>query len=206
MNSISWKENKQKFQNFVQTLIWEHEGEKYFKTFFEIIERHNMPNWTISKLYANDQKPKYSSSPNDVLKPAKTIDEKLYAKDTTSKTATFVFLTKFPTGRKSLFNNFTFRRLSALFAEITKSVDKLWGANSLTSRILQTLFYFLNFFNFLEKLRIMGVSSRAGVISVINKKISNKVITNYIPISRQSLDYKIYAANLKNHIQKPKMP
>ena len=35
------------------------------------------------------------------------------------------FLTKFPTGRKSLFNNFTFRRLSALFAEITKSVDKL---------------------------------------------------------------------------------
>ena len=35
------------------------------------------------------------------------------------------FLTKFPTGRKSLFNNFTFRTLSALFAEITKSVDKL---------------------------------------------------------------------------------
>ena len=52
----------------------------------------------------------------------------------------------------------------------------------------------------------MGVSSRAGVISGINKKSSNKVITNYIPISLQSLDYKIYAAILKNHIQKPKMP
>lgn len=81
-------------------IIWEHEGEKYFKTFFEIIERHNMPNWTISELYANDKKPKYSSSSNDVLKSAKTIDEKLYAKETISKTATFDFFNKIPKRKK----------------------------------------------------------------------------------------------------------
>ena len=41
----------------------------------------NMQNGTISELYSDDKKSKYSSNPNDILKSAKNFNEKLYTKE-----------------------------------------------------------------------------------------------------------------------------
>ena len=42
----------------------------------------NMQNGTISELYTDDKKFKYSRNPNHILKSAKNLYEKLYIKDT----------------------------------------------------------------------------------------------------------------------------
>ena len=44
---------------------WDLEGEKCSKTFFKVLERQNMQNQTISELYTDEQKSKYSSNPNN---------------------------------------------------------------------------------------------------------------------------------------------
>ena len=63
--------NKQKVLNFVLTL--EAGGQKIPQTFLEGLERQNMENQTISKLYTDDNKSKYSSNHMNILKSAKKI-------------------------------------------------------------------------------------------------------------------------------------
>ena len=52
---------------------WDLEGEKCSKTFFKVLERQNMQNQTISELYIDDQKSKYSKYPSEILKSAKKL-------------------------------------------------------------------------------------------------------------------------------------
>ena len=47
--------------------------------FFKVLERQNMQNQTIFKLYTDDNKSKYSRYPKDIFKSAKRI-MKLYTK------------------------------------------------------------------------------------------------------------------------------
>ena len=49
------------------------EGKKCLKTFFEVLERQNMKNQTIFNLYTDDNKSKYSSNPQGILKSAKKL-------------------------------------------------------------------------------------------------------------------------------------
>ena len=44
--------------------------------------KQNIQNGMISELYTDDKKSKYSGNPNDILKSAKKINEKLYIKET----------------------------------------------------------------------------------------------------------------------------
>ena len=60
-----------------------------------------MQNGTMSELYTDDKKSKYSRNPNHILKAAKNFYEKLYIKETIAK-----FLVK----GKSQINNFTIVR------------------------------------------------------------------------------------------------
>ena len=64
------------------------EGEKFPKTFFEVLERQNMKNQTIFELYTDDNKSKYSSNPMNILKSAKKNKKKinLYTKSTSTLT------------------------------------------------------------------------------------------------------------------------
>ena len=55
-----------------------------------------MQNQTISEIYTDDNKSKHSSNPTDILKSAKNLYEKLYTKETTSKTTTTEFISKIP--------------------------------------------------------------------------------------------------------------
>ena len=45
-----------------------------------------MQNGTISQLYTDDKKSEYSSNPNDILKSAKNVYEKLYTNETNVQT------------------------------------------------------------------------------------------------------------------------
>ena len=53
-----------------------------------------MQDQTISEIYTDDNKSKHSSNPTDILKSAKNFYEKLYTKETTSKTATTDLISK----------------------------------------------------------------------------------------------------------------
>ena len=79
-------------------------GEKFPKTFFEVLEIQNMKNQTIFELYTDDNKSKYSSNPMNILKSAKKI-MKLYTK-WTSTAATTEFVWKIPNRKKISYENF----------------------------------------------------------------------------------------------------
>ena len=69
--------------------------------------KQNMQNQTKSELSTDDEKSKYSSNPNDILKPAKNFYEKLYTKETSSKTATPEIISTISTSvsnRKKIWN------------------------------------------------------------------------------------------------------
>ena len=73
-NELYQLENKQaKGAKLRAKIKWELEGEKCSKIFFKVLERRNMQNQTISELYTDDNKSKYSSYPRDILKPAKKL-------------------------------------------------------------------------------------------------------------------------------------
>ena len=59
-----------------------------------------MENQTISELYTDDKKSKCFSNTNDILKLDKNVYEKLYTKETTSKTATAELFSKFSNRKK----------------------------------------------------------------------------------------------------------
>ena len=57
---------------------WDWKGKKCCKTFFNVLERHNMQNQSIAELYIDDKKNKYSNDPKDTLTSAKSFYENLY--------------------------------------------------------------------------------------------------------------------------------
>ena len=71
-NELYQLENKQaKGAKLRAKIKWKLEDEKCSKTFFKVLEGRNMQNQTISELYTDDNKSKYSSNPTDILKSAK---------------------------------------------------------------------------------------------------------------------------------------
>ena len=60
-------------------IILELEGKKRSKTYFNVLKRQ-CENQTLSELYTDNKKTKYSSNPSDILKSAKNFHEKLYTK------------------------------------------------------------------------------------------------------------------------------
>ena len=76
--------------------------------------KDNMQNQRIYELYTDDEKAKYSSKPNDILKSAENFYEKLYFKTQPPKLLLLNFLAKFITKPKSKMKNFTFVKLKFL--------------------------------------------------------------------------------------------
>ena len=143
------------------------------KLFFRVLKRQNMKNQTISELYTEENKSKYSSNPKDILKSAKKIYEELQTMETTSKAATTEFLSKI-TNRKKLSNE------QFNFCEAKISLDEIKSINSQTNNKSRgnyglTAEFYVHFSNELApvlldaydswgKLDTMGVTSRAGII------------------------------------------
>ena len=64
--------------------------------------KQNMQNQTKSELYTDNKKWKYSSNPNDILKSARNYFEKIYIKETTSKSTIAEFFSKISNRKKNL--------------------------------------------------------------------------------------------------------
>ena len=90
-DGLNQLENKQAKSTNIR---WELVGEKGSKTLFKVLERLHLQNQTISELYLDDDKTKYSSNLKNIFKSAKKVYEKLYTKETTSKVAINEFLSK----------------------------------------------------------------------------------------------------------------
>ena len=91
------------------------EGKKYSKTFFKVLERHNMQNQSIFGLRTDDYKSKCSSNFKHILKSIKKFCKKLH--------------TKFLSNRKKISNeHFDFCEAKISLDKIIKSVN--FEANS----------------------------------------------------------------------------
>ena len=71
-------------QNFVQILDGTWRAKKCSKRFFNVLERQNMQNETISELCINDKKIKYSNNPQYILKSTKFFYKDLYTRGNVS--------------------------------------------------------------------------------------------------------------------------
>ena len=69
-------------------------------------------------------KSKYSGSPKDILKSAKKIDEKLFAKETTSKATATEFLYKIPNRKKISNEDFNLCEAETSLNEIIYKIYK----------------------------------------------------------------------------------
>ena len=102
---------------------WDLEGEKCSKSSFRILERQNMQNQTISELYTDDKKSKFSSNPEDILKSAKKIYENLYTRKKVSKSATNELLNKIPLKKKISKEHFFLCEAEMSLDEIIKAIN-----------------------------------------------------------------------------------
>ena len=102
---------------------WDLEGEKCSKSSFRILERQNMQNQTISELYTDDKKSKFSSNPEDILKSEKKIYENLYTRKKVSKSATNKLLNKIPLKKKISKEHFFLCEAEMSLDEIIKAIN-----------------------------------------------------------------------------------
>ena len=98
------------------------EGEKCSKTFFVVLERQNMQNQTVFKLYSHDNKSIYSINPKNIPKSEKKIYEKLYIKENLTAATTKV-LRKIPNRKKIPNEHFNFCEAEISIDEIIKSIN-----------------------------------------------------------------------------------
>ena len=172
---------KQKVLNFV--LTFEAGGEKCPKTFFEVLEKHNMKNQTAFELYTDDIKSKYFSNPVDILKSAKNF-LKLYTK-WTSTAATTKFAWKIPNRKNISYEHFNLCGAEISLDELIKSINSETNNTPPGNDGLTAEFYrhssnelapaLLGVYDAWGKLDTIGVTYRRGIISAI-RAISR---TNY---------------------------
>ena len=86
------------------------EGEKFPKTFSEVLERQNMKNQTIFEFYTHDNKSKYSSNPMNILQSVKK-KKRNYTPSALSQLLLLNLFGEFLTERKYLMNTLIFGRL-----------------------------------------------------------------------------------------------
>ena len=187
-------------------------GEKCSKTFCKVLKRQNMQNQTISELYTDAKKSKFSRNPNHILQSAKNLYENLYTRGNVSKSAIDELLNKIPTNKKIFNGHFNLCEAEISLNEIIKATNSKKNPNKSPGNDGLTAEFYKHFSNELaptllenydswKQLGIIGISSRTGIISIIYKKSDKKDIANYRPISLLSLDYKIYTTILKNGIE-----
>ena len=163
---------------------WDLEGEKCSKNLFQILERQNMQDQTISELNSDDKKSKYSYNPKDKLKSAKKNYENLFTRESVSESAINELLNKIPINKKISNEHFNLFEAEISLNEIIEAINsqknnKSPGNDGLTAEFckhcsnkLPPILLELN--ESWKQLRIRGFSSRTGIISVIYKKGDKK--------------------------------
>ena len=153
-----------------------------------------MRNQTISELYIDDQKSKYSNNSSEKRNSAKNFYKNLYTRDKVSKSAIEELLNKIPPNRKISQEHFKLCEAEISLDEITKAINSPQKNNKSPGDGLTAEFYkqFLNeltpilleVYNSWNQLGIIGTSSRTGIISAIYKKggkKDSKLQTHFTP-------------------------
>ena len=163
---------------------WDLEGEKCSKSSFRILERQNMQNQTISELYTDDKKSKFSSNPEDILKSAKKIYENLYTRKKVSKSATNKLLNKIPLKKKISKEHFFLCEVEISLDEIIKAINAQKNSKSPGNDGLTAEFYkhftnelaliLVEVYDYWKQLGIIGISFKTSIILVISKKVDKK--------------------------------
>ena len=139
-----------------------------------------MQNQTISELYTDDKKSKFSSNPEDVLKSAKNFYENLYTRENVSKFPINELLNKIPFIKKISKEHFILCETEISLDEIIKAINSQKNNKSPGNDGPTAEFYkhfsnelapiLLEVYDSWKQLGIIGISSRTGIISVIYKK------------------------------------
>ena len=171
------------------------------ETFFKVLERQNMQNQTISELYTDDNKSKYSSNPKDIPKSAKKFYEKLYTMETTSEAPTTEFLGKIPDRKKISNEQCHICDAKISLDENIKPINsqannKSPGNYGLTAEIHihfsnELSPVLLDVYDSWGKFGTIGITSRAGIVPYI-KKVMKKILRTTYP----------HTTILKNRLQK----
>ena len=105
-----------------------------------------MQNQTMSELYIDDQKSKYSNNPSEILKSAKNVYQNLYTRDKVSESATEELLNKIPPNRKTSKEHFKLCEAEICLDEIIKAINSQKNNKSPGNDGLTAEFYkqFLN--------------------------------------------------------------
>ena len=118
-------ENKQaKGAKLHANIRWELEEETCSKTFSKVLKRQNLQNETISGLYADDDKSRYSSNPKDILKFAKKLWNTLHERDNLQldKAASTAFFTKITNRKKISTEEFNLCEVKKYLYDIIKYI------------------------------------------------------------------------------------
>ena len=83
-------------------------GEQFSKIFFKALERQNRQNQTISRLYSDDNKSKYSSNPKNISDLENKFMKNFTQRKQLPRLLLLIFFAKFLTERKYLINNLNF--------------------------------------------------------------------------------------------------
>ena len=103
-------QDKAKSVTLHANIRWDLENENCSKAFFKVLERHNLQYQTISALYTDGNKPKYSNNSMDICKSAKNFMKLFTPRRQPPKLLLLSFLARFLPERKCLINNLTFVR------------------------------------------------------------------------------------------------
>ena len=143
-----------------------------------------MQNQTISELYTDDKKSKFSSNPEDILKSAKKIYENLYTRKKVSKSATNKLLNKIPLKKKISKEHFFLCEAEISLDEIIKAINAQKNSKSPGNDGLTTEFYkhftnelaliLVEVYDYWKQLGIIGISFKTSIILVISKKVDKK--------------------------------
>ena len=140
------------------------------------------------------------------------VYENLYTREKIPKSAINELLNKIPTNKKISNEHFRLCEADISLDEIVNAINSQENNKSPGNDGITAEFYkqfsnelapiLLEVYNSWKQLGIIGISSRTGIISVINKNGDKKDIANYRLISLLNLDYKIFTTILKNRMQK----
>ena len=103
--------------------------------------KQSIRNEKISELYTNEKKSKYSSKPNDILKPAKSFYKKLYTKEGMSKTAIAEPFSKNSNRKKISNEQFHHCEANNFLEKVTKSINSQTNIKSSSNDKLIAKFY-----------------------------------------------------------------
>ena len=200
MRLINQKKKQEEGVKLHVNIRQELEGKKCLKTFFQVLEKQNLQNQTMSELFTDDDKQKYSRNPSDIFKPAKKIMKHFTPMKQLPKRLLLNFLAKFLT-KKISNEQFNLYEAKISLHESIKSMNSLTMNLQVTVALQQNLintFLMNQFLSF--QMFMTPEESLAPWVLLLEKESYLSYTKDVIKQILQTTD--LYTAILKNRLEK----